>query len=479
MTKSIKNLLLYGGLAVLALVIGFLLAHFKAPLNIAVVLGLSAIGLLIPVFIRYPQLSLAAVGFCLPFERVPSIDLGGATIKINHILILVALIVYLTTGIIRKKIRLRFDPIAICITLMLLAFSFSFKEAVNLPRSLMVFAFLVLMLIVYLTVTMVVQDKKTLILVVRGVLWGALVAGLLGVFQFFGDMVGLPTSITLIKPGYDQSTFGFARVMGASQEPLYFANYIFIPLVISILALIRGVAEEVFSKRLLYLLSVVLMIDFILALSRGAYLGGAVLLLVFLIVQAKIVFQLRIILPAILIIIFVFTGSFLAIKKTAPDSLDRFISHALVSDRTGGESVVSRVDAIGTSWELFKQKPVFGNGLGNYGPIVQNDPEETPEGGWFIVNNEYLEILAETGLVGGLSFALLIVVVFVRGIKAIFVCQDRTVKALMIAFLLALVGILVQYTSFSTLYIFHVWFLIGLIGASANFVFNQYAKKYN
>jgi len=474
---KLGSVLLYGGLLLAAVVLGFVMAYLKPPLSIAIVVTISAVALLVPILIKNPEFSLVLVGFFLPFERFPAIDLGGATVKINHILILVSFLVFVTTGIIRKKIKLRFDPIALAIVLMLFAFSFSFKEAINLQRSIEVFVFMFLMLIVYFTVTLIIQDKKTLIGVVKGVLWGALVAGLLGIYQFLGDSIGLPTSITLIKPGYDQSTFGFARVMGASQEPLYFANYIFIPLAISVLALIRGTVQELFSKRLIYLLSAILLIDFILALSRGAYLGGAVMLLIFFIVQAKLVFRIKTILPAILILIFVLIGSYLAIAKTAPDSLDKFIGHALVNDRTQGESVVSRVDAIEASWELFKEKPIFGNGLGNYGPIVQNDPSETPDVGWYIVNNEYLEILAETGLAGALTFLVVIILVFYRGIKAFALSDDPVVKTLLIAFLLAFIGILIQYASFSTLYIFHIWFLIALIGASANITFNQNVKK--
>ena len=76
-------------------------------------------------------------------------------------------------------------------------------------------------------VAMVQEGKKAVLLAVRGLLWGALVAAVFGLYQFFGDMVGLPISATLLKFGYDKTTFGFARIQAFSQEPLYFSNYLY------------------------------------------------------------------------------------------------------------------------------------------------------------------------------------------------------------------------------------------------------------
>ena len=81
-----------------------------------------------------------------------------------------------------------------------------------------------------------------------------------------------------------------------------------------------------------------------------------------------------------------------------------------------------------------------------------------------------IEILAEGGIMAFIPFILLIILIFFRGIAAFLKTGDKLLKTILIAFLLAFFAILVQYLTFSTLYIIYIWFLIGLIGAVSNVV---------
>ncbi|GAH74752.1 unnamed protein product, partial [marine sediment metagenome] len=87
-----------------------------------------------------------------------------------------------------------------------------------------------------------------------------------------------------------------------------------------------------------------------------------------------------------------------------------------------------------------------------------------------IVNNEYLEILAESGILGLALFALIIIILIIRNIKAIIKAQDKFIKAILVGLLAAFIGILVQYNTFSILYVMHIWFTIGLMIAVQNIV---------
>jgi O-antigen ligase len=475
-----KETLVWGiYLAAAAAAIDVILKLFAAPLSQALVVILGATVLFLPIIWQRPEFGLALVGFFLPFERIPSLDIGGMSLKINHVLILVVLVSYILTSLIKGKLKIPRDPIKIFVLIFLFALALSLPVAINRARALQVFAFMILMVLTYLTVTLVAQDKKSIIWAVKGILWGAVVVGALGLFQFFGDMIGLPATITLLKQGYDKSTFGFARVQALSAEPLYFANYIFIPLLIGVAGLVQGQIEKIFPKWATVALSIVLLINFILAISRGAYIGAGVVLILFLAVQAKVVFQLKNILAFILIGGVIFTGSYLALLKSEPRAIDEFIAHLEVQDRQVGESVVSRLNASQQALEIFQDHPLFGAGLGNFGPIVQNDPSEKPETGWFIVNDEYLELLAENGAVGLIAFVVLCLAILIRSAVAYFRSQDKLLKALILGLSLALVGILVQYATFSTLYIFHIWFLIGLLAAICNVALSQKHKLKN
>lgn len=475
--KKNKTFLLILAALVAAGLIGLILNIFKVPVGQTIAMAIGLFVLALPFVLKKPQIGLFLVGFFLPFERMPTVELGGLTVKINHILIIFLALAFIGQKIAQGKLRLPQDPGRFFLLLFLLTLTFSLPAAINLTRSLEVLAFMILMGITYLTVTLVVEDKESLILAIKGILWGAVVAALLGLFQFFGDMINLPTQVTLLKEGYDKSTFGFARVMAASQEPLYFSNYIFIPFFVGLLLLIRGQMHEVFKKSWAILLVLALLINLVLAISRGAYLAFAITFVIFVILQVKIIFQPKVLAGAVMVVVVVLLGSYLALLKSEPQAIDEFVSHVKVEDRDVGESVVSRVNASRQALDLFGDKPIFGIGLGNFGPQVQGNIDEEPDTGWFIVNNEYLELLAENGIVGLASFALLIIVLFIRAIIAFFKTQDKLLKSAIAGLSLALVAILIQYATFSTLYIFHVWFAIGLLAATANLVLNHANEK--
>ncbi len=459
-----------------ALVIGFSIGFIKAPIGQAIGITLGAIIFTLPFLLKNPELGLGLVGFFLPFERIPTVLLGGLNIKINYILIIVVLLSYLAAKAIRKDFVIPKDPIRYFLIIFALAFFVSLTQATNQQRAIQVVASFILMVIVYLTVTLVAQNKKAIEYAVKGIIWGAILAGLVGIFQFLGDMAGLPTAVTLLKPGYDKSTMGFARVMAFSQEPLYFANYIFIPALITFILLLRGQIQKFIGRFPAVLLLLVLLLNFVLAISRGAYLAGAIVFVFVLISQAKFIFRVKTMVVSFAIILLVLGGTYLYLVKSESDALDNFVTHMLVRDPTG-ESVVSRLDATEQAYDQFINHPILGVGPGNFGPLVQGDPSETPESGWVIVNNEYMEILAENGLVGAITFLLLIIVIFWRSLLAFYHAKDELLKSLILALIFALLAILIQYATFSTIYIFHIWFLIGLMAAVSNLILNKNVKE--
>lgn len=473
MKKYFKESLWFLAAAFVALVLAFVLSSLKYPLGAVLgVAGAIAI-LLIPIIVNRFEIGIFLIGFFLPFERVPAIDLGGMTLKINHILIVITLISFLF-AFLGKKIKIPKDPTRWFVAFFILTLTISLLAAGDMNRALQVYAFMILMGAVYLVVSTGVRNEQTLKMAIKGILWGALIAGCFAILQFVGDMAGLPNEITLLKEGYDSSTFGFARVQAFSQEPLYFANYIFIPLLLLFFLNIRQSVSKVFSRSLSYILLVILLIDFILTVSRGAYLAAAAVLLVVIFTQAKAVINFKTVSVALAIMFFVGVGSYVALSNSESRALDEFIAHVAVEDRNDGESVVQRLSAADRAYEIFQSNPIIGIGLGNFGPIVAGYPDEAPEeSGWAIVNNEYLEILAEGGVVAFVGFVLLIIAIFVRGIKALLKTRSAFLSAAMTAFLVAFFAILVQYATFSTLYIIHIWFLIGLIGGTSNYILNN------
>lgn len=462
-----KGAIYYFCAVVIALVAGFVLSYLKFPLGMVFVVSLTLAIALIPLIIANPVVAPILIGFFLPFERVPTLEIGGATLKINHVLILISFIALLISFFI-GKVKIPKDRIRFFVIYLLLFLLSSLVVSINFPRAVSVYAFMLLMGVLYLVVSVSILTKDDVKKVLTAILWGALISGFFGLLQFAGDAVGLPNEITLLKEGYDQSTFGFARIQAFSQEPLYFANYLFIPILIILVLNLKGLIGGVFNKTLSYILLLTLFVDFILAVSRGAYLGAGAVLLVLLILMGKAILNFRVVIASLAMIFFVGFGTYFALSKGESRAIDEFISHVAVEDREEGESVVLRLSTASLAWEIFTHHPVLGVGLGNFGPVIQGDPDEPPEeDGWSIVNNEYLELLAEGGLVVFVSFVALIIAVFSNLISVLLRSKDEFLKTTNFALLLAFVGILVQYTTFSTLYIIHIWFLIALISATS------------
>ncbi len=427
---------------------------------------------IVPVVFKNPVNGLVMIAFCLPFERVPTLAVGGMTLKINHLLIVLTLVALILSWAIKGGGRLPRDPIRFLIALFIAIYALSVTQAPQFSRAVQVIIFMALMFVVYFITTVIIDDRQKLILVLKGLFWGAVVSGLIGLFQFAGDAVGLPIQITLLKEGYDKSTFGFARIQSTAAEPLYFANYIFIPLILTTFLLIRDKFEVIAKKSWGILALAVLLIDFVLAVSRGAYLAAALVLVLFAITQYKRVFTLKFMLPTFLLIGFIVVGVYLALVKNEPRAIDEFIGHVMVNDYTVGESVVSRLTATEEAMQLFSSHKILGIGPGNFGP-VSVDSNQMPSDGWPIVNNEYVELLAESGVVGFMSFLLLVAFIIMRAIKAYFREKDEFMRSTLLAFIFAFIAILVQYYTFSTLPIIHIWFLIALIGTVVNLIYKN------
>jgi O-antigen ligase len=149
-------------------------------------------------------------------------------------------------------------------------------------------------------------------------------------------------------------------------------------------------------------------------------------------------------------------------------TLEKFQGH--VGGVFYGASYDERVATIDEAVQAWREHPLLGIGIGSYGPYTAPHPAYIPKDGWKIVNNEYIEILSETGLTGLFFFILFIVWLMGRSLQAIKKARDEYLKAIMIGLSAAFVGILVQYLTFSTLYIMHIWFLVGFMIAVQNII---------
>ncbi len=428
--------------------------------------GLAAATWLSLAILKNPQLGLWCILFFLPFERIPSLDIGGLTLRINFFFGAVTLVAGLLAWAHGRLGPVK-NPAIWPLLGYFLAALLSLTGAVETERSLVVLGFtLFTASFLWLVVTLL-RTKEDLAKSLRILFAVSLIVGLFGIYQFLGDAIGLPAELTGLKEGYGLSTLGFPRIQAFSVEPLYLGNFLLLPLslLLSVLMLqVKGVGR----RGWLWLLFALLCLVLILTVSRGAYVAGAVSLL-FLIIT----FPRQMARPAHLLIgggliAIVLAGTGWFITQGRDDALQQFIEHVTIGDLQEGESTQGRLSAFDVALAAWQDHRLLGIGLGNFGAYVKNYPDPREVEGYDIVNNESLEVLAETGLFGFAALAVLLAIVLSRSVIAYRAADDPLIRAGLAGSTAALLGLLVQYNFFSTLFIVYVWVLVGLVIATQN-----------
>lgn len=458
----------------LALIGGSLSAYFNI-LGLAIVCGICFFILAILFIFKEPFYGILFITFFLPFERIGTLEVSGFTLKINHIFGLITIIAWFLTMLIKKEVKFKKIPIIIPLIFFLLINILSFTQAINLFRAETVFLFTLLAIFIGLAVANLVDTKEKLNKLIIVLLISALAVTAFGLFQFVGDLWNLPSSITGLRDLYTKEVFGFPRVHSTELEPLYFANYLLIPLCLAI-SLLFGRSKKI---RWFWLLMIIILglTNFILALSRAAYIALAFSFIILILAHFKHLFSLKRIIYFLVVVLAVYFLFIRIFNLTGDFTLyfDKFYKQA-----TGiftGASYTDRAVTMNQAWDLYKIHPWLGVGVGNFGPRVAWHPLLTPAKGWLIVNNEFLEILAEVGIFGLAAFLWLLAALFFRSIQAVRKTADGYLKAVMIGLLAAFLGVIIQYLTFSILYIIHIWFLFGLMIAVINLIEQENSDK--
>lgn len=449
-------------LAALVLGIGTARLPVLLPLGGALLIGLAVFTY------RSPFLAFLVITFFLPFERIGSYDVAGITVRPSQILALILLAAWFIKGAIDRDFRTRKNPLVIPLVVFLLINFISLTGAANLQRAVLVFSFTLFTICFSWLIPNYVDDEVKLRRVIRILLITTTLVALFGLWQFFGDMIGLPTTLTGLREHYTKIVFGFPRIQSTALEPLYFANFLLIPIAV-LYALLISRSSTIKMIRLLPLF-ILAVLNLVLTVSRGGYIGVIVIGLVVGFVYLRKVFRWQFIVTAIVsaVLVWVFAVRALGFGDVFQLNSETFLSH--IENAFSGPAYYERIQTFQWAEEAWRTHPVLGIGPGQYGPFVSSHPYIEPKEGWKIVNNEFIELLTETGALGLTAFLVVLGILVVRSLKAIVRARTPYLRALMTALLAALLGILAQYMTFSILYIMHVWFLIGLTVAVQNII---------
>jgi putative inorganic carbon (hco3(-)) transporter len=478
--KKLNNIY-FGIITGLVVAGGAVAAAYFSWLAIPIVLALLFFITTLVIIFDKPWLGVVLVAFFLPFERIGGFNImGETTLRISQVLAVATIAGWLLYYLIIRK-KSYPQPLVFWPLLAYLAIAaLSIINSINVSRAVSVFIFTMFVIVLALIIPQLIRREKHLRLVIISLLLSALAVSLFGLYQFAGDVVGLPASLTGLREHYTQSVFGFPRVHATALEPLYFANYLLIPIAIAFMLWVNRSSLGFVSKakiinfinRPWFLLAVVLFgaTALILALSRGGYLGLAATGIALTILGWRKIFKLQNIILIIVVALVIIIGAVSFINFSGKFSLDTFLGQA--TEFQTGAGIEERFSTFTEAEKLFRAHPLLGIGIGSFGPEVAKYPHRMPEGGWLIVNNETLEILCENGILGLGAIIITLVIIYGQGLAAwararqIADTKSRVyLRSVLGGSLAALTGILVQYQTFSTLYIIHIWFLIGLICA--------------
>lgn len=476
MKNKLIKILSFVLLAGLALLAGWLSAYLDWYMLLAVLVFL----ILCSLILKEPLWGVWLLIFFLPFERLGSVDLAGITIRVSQIVALLMIGAWIIRGLDLKKFKIRSIPIfwtllpfvGICLLAVIL-------HAPNIKRSISVLIFIVFTISVSLILPQIIRHREQLPRVLW-ILFGSMtLVCLFGLYQFLGDIIGLPPELTGLRELYTKDVLGFPRIQSTALEPLYFANYLLLPLSI-LIALWLSKAAKIKS---IYLLPLIGLggLCMVLTVARGGYIAFAASLCVLGAFYFKQWFKLKNILYGILIIALVAIGAqqFLSLDQgyeiLEEDQVREYGFSGHVLNVFSGASYSERVETFELAYKAWIDHPWIGIGPGSFGPQTSYHPFVVPEHGYKIVNNLYLELLAETGILGLGLFVMTVILLLFRTFKVWRMTKDKYLRALLVGLLAAFVGILVQYNTFSILYIMHVWFVIGMLLVVQNIIL--YEKK--
>jgi putative inorganic carbon (hco3(-)) transporter len=403
-------------LGILGLLFLVALALAVLPLTNALLVTFGA--LLVGALLLAPEIAIYLLVFAVPFGSLLPFNVGGANVTAADGLLVLAWGLYLMRGIARRKLELRLPPLALPFVIFILAGALSITVARSFTDSIAELTKWVEMFAAYWLVAQY-YDAKNMPRLLAVMFCAGLAEAVLGAYQYY-FRVG-PEGFLL---------FGGAnlRAYGTFEQPNPYAGYLglILPLAFGTGLGILFQRTNPFSKWLLALLAggsfVAMLAALFFSYSRGAWVGvaaalGTTALLV--LVRSKRAATLAIVLGLVAFIVIglgeinlvpnIITERFAAVG-------DYFNFEDVRGVRANDENfaVVERRAHWQAALGMFQDSPWVGVGLGNYAaayPQYSLPKWDDPLGH---AHNYYLNVLAEAGGIGFLTYILLWGVIFLN-----------------------------------------------------------------
>jgi O-antigen ligase len=112
--------------------------------------------------------------------------------------------------------------------------------------------------------------------------------------------------------------------------------------------------------------------------------------------------------------------------------------------------------------EIFKQHPWFGVGIEGIAPYVRHYPATRTPADAVSYNNQFLELLDETGIIGALLFYVFLGLIVAYGLSKV-QGSKQSPNAWAVGLICIVIAITIQAQSFSGFLITYIWMIYGLL----------------
>ena len=322
-------------------------------------------------------------------------------------------------------------------------------------------------------VSKIISSKEKLNNSIEIIATSAVAASLCGIIMLFAVLAGILPDCILVNA---------TRLQGTATEPQVFGNFLLLGLPLIIIKFISN--PTLLNTVFLF----IAFLAFIMTFSLGAWIG-MFFALVFL--SWQILKNLKLVHFKNIAGVLIVAALFLAIcklmnphyfeelrfKKLYFWQLKEDIKyHETTKQYPRNDDKLERFWLAKTAINQFLYRPLIGVGFGNYGflynQFIPKDADTKP----YIAkpHNSYLEVLAETGIVGFILFISPILIIFFNALKATFAIKKNNIINLTI--IGAFIGLATQGFFFGIFVHNYTWIAIGLLFAIG--IYNNNKEKY-
>jgi len=239
----------------------------------------------------------------------------------------------------------------------------------------------------------------------------------------------------IMQPFYkDHTSYGAALAM-------------LLPVLLALFQLIKR--ENINTRFLMVLLIILFALATLFSYTRAAWVSLVAGLGVWVILKMKIRFE-YVLIAAVLLVAFVFsirTQLMVELEQNRQDSSSDIAEHVQsISNISNDQSNLERINRWSCAYRMWKDKPFLGFGpgtyqfeYGSYQRSFEKTRISTDFGILGTAHSEYLLALSESGLLGMLSFIVIVCLTIFTGIRVYLTAEDRKIKILSVAVLTGLI----------------------------------------